>query len=517
MARHDGSADRIAPWQLTDRISENPAVGLDAPRADFAGSLIQFLIGVVQTTCPPKDDQEWALKLRNPPSSEFLRARFARVADCFALADARVPFLQVADLTGGVAWPAEKLFLEQPGNQTIEQNRDFFLKRGTVAGVCPACAAMALYTLQSTGPAGGGGHLTGVRGGGPLTCVVTGNTLWETVWLNVVNEAEFAALGNADRADPAGMFPWVPPVRGREGFPTTTPADVHPANLYWGMPRRILLDPPAGAGTCSVCGTATEALVTGFVMKKWGVNYAGAWRHPLSPYYPKGDDLLPEHANPGGIAYKHWLGLVQSDPARGATAPLAVQAFRRRWPRVQDLVPAHPMLWTFGYDMDNAKARCWYEGLLPLTYVPDGRTEEVEDRIAQVVRTADLVRYSAVTAVRSALFSPRAKTKPPAPAEVSARFWRESEPHFYAAVADLVAAEDDGAVEIVKRRWLAAVTRVAEDLFAYYAQATRIGDVAYPQRIATAHRDLRIFTAPGGKKIRETLGLPAKEEDHHEP
>jgi CRISPR system Cascade subunit CasA len=508
VARHDGSLDRIAPWQITDRTPENPVVGLDAPRADFTGALVQLLIGVVQTACPPQDDRDWAMQFQHPPSPATLRSKVAGIAEHFNLADPATPFMQVADLADGVAWPVAKLFLEQPGNQTLDQNRDLFQRRGTITGLCPACAAAALYTLQCTGPAGGGGHLTGIRGGGPLTCLVTGATLWETVWLNVLNEPEFAALGNAERADPAGMFPWVPPVRAREAYPTTTPADVHPANLYWGMPRRILLDEPKGPGVCSVCGEETPARITGFTMKKWGVNYAGAWRHPLSPYYPKGDDWLPEHANPGGIQYKHWLGLVQSDPARGTAAPLAVQAFRRRWPRVQDLLPEHPMLWSSGYDMDNSKARCWYEGMLPLTYVPGDRSPVVEGWIAQVVGTADLVRYSTATAVRSALSSPRAKTRPPAPAEVSARFWRETDSLFYAVVADLIGAADEPAAVAAKRRWLTAVTRVAESLFAYYSQAVRIGDVEYPQRIAEAHRDLRTFTAPGNKKLRETLGLP---------
>lgn len=508
VTRHGGELDRIAPWQITDQTPENPVVGLDAPRADFAGALTQLLIGVVQTTCPPHNDREWAMKLRQPPSPEFLRSKFARIAGQFNLTDPDVPFMQVANLAGGVAWPIEKIFLEQPGTQTIEQNRDLFQRRGTVTGLCPACAAAALYTLQSTGPAGGGGHLTGIRGGGPLTCMVRGDTLWETIWLNVVNEPEFAELGNAARDDHAGMFPWVPPIRAREDYPTTTPADVHPVNLYWGMPRRILLDKPAGPGVCSICGETTPHRITGFSMKKWGVNYAGAWRHPLTPYYPKGDGMLPEHANPGGIQYKHWLGLVQSDPNRGSAAPLGVQAFRRRWPLVKDVVPEHPMLWTSGYDMENSKARCWYEGLLPLIYVPDGRATAVEGWIAEVVRTADLVRYSTATAVRSALTSPKAKTRGPAPAEVSARFWRETESLFYTAITDLVAAEDDAAAVPVKRRWLKDVTQVAMSLFTYYSQAVRIGDVEYPQRIAEAHRDLGVFTAPGNKKIRETLGLP---------
>lgn len=518
VVRFDGSRERIAPWQITDTTPENPAVALDAPRADFNGSLVQLLIGLVQTTCPPRNDREWARYLQQPPDPEYLQRAFAPLVPVFGLTAGPVRFMQVANLAGGVEWPIEKLLLEMPGTQTIDQNRDFFQKRGTVTGLCPACTAMALYTLQCTGPAGGGGHLTGIRGGGPVTTIVTGSSLWETVWLNVLNEDEFAALGAADKTDLPDRFPWVPPVRGREHYPTTAPDDVHPANLYWGMPRRILLDDQADPGVCSVCGEETPTRITRFFMKKWGINYAGAWRHPLTPYYRKNEDLLPEHANPGGIRYKHWIGLVQADPEGNQEAPRAVDAFFRRWPLLPDgVLPPHPMLWAFGFDMDKAKARAWYEGELPLTYVPEGDGEAVQAGIAQIVKTADLIRYSTVTAIRNALTGPNGALIPEIPG-VSNRFWQETEPLFYSAVADLIAAgKDEEGTVAAKRTWLLAMTRYAESLFGYYAQMNHIGAVNYPQQIAKARRDLRIYTAPGNKKIRERLGLPEEMKNDGKP
>ena len=57
--RADGSLQRIAPWQLTDGIGDNPIVAVASPRPDFDGALTQFLIGLLQTTCTPSEDQWW--------------------------------------------------------------------------------------------------------------------------------------------------------------------------------------------------------------------------------------------------------------------------------------------------------------------------------------------------------------------------------------------------------------------------------------------------------------------------
>jgi CRISPR system Cascade subunit CasA len=43
--RKGGEEERIAPWEVTTRYSDDPIVALAAPRPDFNGALIQFLIG----------------------------------------------------------------------------------------------------------------------------------------------------------------------------------------------------------------------------------------------------------------------------------------------------------------------------------------------------------------------------------------------------------------------------------------------------------------------------------------
>src|SRR4030065_2766841 len=77
--RKNTAQDWIAPWQ----IGELDSVALDARRPDFNGALIQFLIGLVQTTTPMNSHAEWQQWYDAPPSVETLKRWFAPVESAF--------------------------------------------------------------------------------------------------------------------------------------------------------------------------------------------------------------------------------------------------------------------------------------------------------------------------------------------------------------------------------------------------------------------------------------------------
>ncbi|MGO9954161.1 MAG: type I-E CRISPR-associated protein Cse1/CasA [Dissulfurispiraceae bacterium] len=95
--RRDGTEENIAPWEVTDGFIENPVVSLNAPRPDFDGSLIQFLIGLVQTTAAPANRIEWKLKLNKPPETDELQMKCATVRHAFELAGDGPRFMQDFD------------------------------------------------------------------------------------------------------------------------------------------------------------------------------------------------------------------------------------------------------------------------------------------------------------------------------------------------------------------------------------------------------------------------------------
>lgn len=92
--RKDGSRDWIAP----DHLSNPDIVAFDADRADFNGALMQFAIGLLQTTAPVESSTTWRQHLASPPDAQTLRDWFAPVAEAFNLDGDGPRFMQDAAL-----------------------------------------------------------------------------------------------------------------------------------------------------------------------------------------------------------------------------------------------------------------------------------------------------------------------------------------------------------------------------------------------------------------------------------
>lgn len=514
VVRRDGLRETIAPWEITG--GTEPLIRLDAPRPDFNGALIQFLIGLAQTAIPPGDNRDWRRMFKTPPPPNELKDAFAPYSHAFNFDGEGPRFMQDYDLNEGVESPVDRLFMEMPGEQTLKLNTDHFLKRGTVERICRTCCAMALFTLQTNAPSGGRGHRTSLRGGGPLTTLVTGTTLWETVWLNVLPRDQFEILGNAAKTADPDRFPWMGPTRTSVKNEVTAPTDVHPTQIFFAMPRRIRIDlDHPESGRCDICGCASDALVSRYSTKDGGVNYKGAWKHPLTPYYqPKNaEEPLPKHGQTDGISYRNWLGLVQNDPESRTQPALAVQVFRNERQRyLTDYLGYSAPLWAFGYKTDNMKAVCWNESTMPLIHVGDESRERYEGVVTALIKTADLVAASTRGCIRKALFGDRKDAGGNIP-EVDSRFWQDTESEFYAVLEALREAMERGEdTTPLKLQWLSILSDEATELFEVYSQADLIG-VADPRRIALSRRMLRNYISPRNKKIRDALDLPKDPDD----
>jgi len=496
--RASGRQERIAPWQLTE--TDDPVMSLAAPRPDFNGALAQFLIGLLQTVAPPEDNETWADWLETPPSPETLRDRFAPFSSAFELNGEGPRFMQDYGELEGENKAIDTLLIDAPGAKSLRDNTDHFIKRGTVSALCPACTATALFTLQANAPSGGVGHRTSLRGGGPLTTLVTldpagsklEETLWRNFWLNVLRHGSLVS-GNAVamNSPTAEVFPWLAATRtsepktGRE----TTPLDVHPLQMYWGMPRRIRIDwENRKEGVCDICSSNDITLVTHYVTHNYGINYTGPWQHPLSPHYieSKSGEPLPLHAQSDGFSYWHWPGWVEgTDKTKPAQVVKDFQTSEeRRLPEEQ------LRLWVFGYDMDNMKARCWYEGTTPLIVIPDEtRRIAFAQRVTQMVDIAEQAAAAAQKCIKEAWF------KRPGDARGATDFLKEdffqrTEADFYAQLPVLEAAVETGEDAGIVNNWQQIIRRAAMRLFEDYAER---GDFAFsdPRRIIKAEANLK--------------------------
>lgn len=357
--------------------------------------------------------------------------------------------------------------------------------------------------------------MTSIRGGGPLTTLILGETFWHTLWLNVLPRAQIEHLGNSDLDDDSSMFPWLALTRqSSEG--RTTPRDAHPLQVYWGMPRRIRFEcnQDREKGTCDLCGATQQPLVTEFINRHGGVAYSGGWVHPLTPYRidKKTGEPIAVHPQPGGVTYRHWLGLIQTatETDKSQIRPaLVVDYFRTIRQRHLPQYPAR--IWAAGYDMAHMKARGYYESVMPLRYVNQDIREEYEAVIAEMISTAKLIAQQTQRSVIDAWYGTERKSNKGRPkwvGEVGSRIWQDTEPLFFDHQETLlsVLSNDEEPIK-VKESWLEVLRSEALALFDEYSQLAQIG-ISNPRRIAIAHRELTEFLRPETELIARTLGLP---------
>ncbi len=282
------------------------------------------------------------------------------------------------------------------------------------------------------------------------------------------------------------------------------------------MPRRIRLDFSVEdtPGPCDLTGTMDTVRVTSWRQRPRGPNYTTWGRvHPLTPHYAAkaGGEYLPVHPQPGGIGYRHWLGLVLQSPDGLRLPGEAIATWRRD--RMRDVGRDQGRLIAAGYDMDNMKARSFVESEMPLPGAADPTGQLRLDELAtRLVRAADLVANLLRGAVRAALFSPGATVKPDAELLSSVRenLWEQTEAPFFDT---LERAARRGVTEDEPGSWRDLLRHTALALFDEAAPLSPFSGNAAP-RIGRARRNL-LFALTGfgkdGAALFEALGLAAAE------
>ena len=528
-----GEASWLSPPALLASGFDDPVLDPAWPRADFTAATLEFLIGLVSTACweRVRDPEGWEDWWFHPPSADELDAAFAPLADAFVLDGEGPRFMQDRYELGGDAIPVEALLIEAPGANTVRKNRDLFVRRDSVPVLDRTAAAMALFTLQTYAPSGGAGHRTSLRGGGPLTSLVLPPedekppSLWETVWLNAYWEQDWPD----PLADLARVLPWLAPTRTSEAGEITTPGDVHPAQCFWGMPRRIRLDfmgREDGTPPCAISGRADDVVVKTYRTRPHGTNYDAWYRgHPLSPYYRQKRDRpewLPAHPQPGHGGYRDWVGLVVADADDASATRAPAHSVSQGFQRLREVESrGTARLWVGGFDMDNMTARGFLESQLPVPAVSTELQHTVEVLSRRLVWAAQQAEGLASYAIASVLTPDETKSDKGVRRVARERFWERTEPDFFAllpeATSDLEAGGDTEERREVRERcarsWLAVLERSALDLFDAFVPPTDIGALDVRRVVEarrTLHGALRGYGA-GGKRLFEAIQLPRPE------
>jgi CRISPR system Cascade subunit CasA len=513
--RASGKVEMIAPAQVVER--EDPPLRIASPRPDFDGALLEFLIGLLQTAAAPETEHAWEDDFKKPPSVKAMRARFETVREAFFLDGDGPRFMQDLTVTNdpkASAEPIGALLIDRIGESGLAQSPTLFAKPGLVEALGYPAAAAALMTLQGYAPAGGRGQLTSLRGGGPLTTVISSDDLWTTAWSNVLPRPEFEARvpGDSSRSSPEAMFPWMGRTRSSEssGGRATLPEDVHPLQHLWGLPRRVrLVIEDADTGTCSLSGASGVRVVRAYVNRPDGTSYEGDYRHPWTPYslLKPNEPWNPKKGDKEGLPYRDWPLLVTGTATRRPATVLGYLAATRR----REVVP-RPRLTAFGYAMENMKPLRWGRAETPLITIIPGLADAFSVEVDAIVGASEEMRKTLSSQVKGA-WSDR-----PADLDVFGRlnpaFWSATESAFFAAVRAVKASlenDDDAKAREAKETWLEELHRSALAIFDVFVEAS--AEVAAPglRRAVLARRNLQQFTHPSSRKLRKLLGLTVDE------
>ncbi len=476
VVRQDGLEDTIAFYEITDDF-KNPVVDIKAPRPDFTSAIYQLLIGVLQVMIEPKDNEEWEELWKAPPNVKEIYEKLLPYESCFIINNPEGPaFMQDYDwkaMQSAKEVQVSNLLINAPGENAYKENRDHFIKRGFMKTLQPYWAAIALYTLQSFSPSGGQGIRVGLRGGGPLTVIALPqeydirSSLWKKLWLNVLSRESFRTLINGDhtKSELSDIFPWMAETRTSKNDELTTPMDVNPKQMYFGMPRRVRLQFEVSTCPCDLTSTTSPYSVRNYRSVNKGVNYGGPWRHALSSYVK--DSKNPENppnpkkGSPEGISYRYWPDIsISSEPYIIPANIKDLENEEKEKALVSESLEA--VMWVCGYDMDNAKTRNWYDKTIPTFILPPAQQIRILDYSIQMISGAELMSRVLKKAIKNSWYKEKATVRGNL-GVFGNEFWEATEDFFYGCLRELVI--DFDAYPAIFEKWQKVLIHTAEEIF----------------------------------------------------
>jgi CRISPR system Cascade subunit CasA len=244
------------------------------PRDDLELACLQLLVCLTQVIFLPRTIGEVRDRLRQPLGTNAYADAAMQYRDWFDLDHPTQPFMQTRGVKAKEVTPIQKLLIGLPeGN-----NHAFFNEVGEVKNLGGACAAIALFNQASNSPSFGGGFKGGLRGGAPITTLVAGRNLRETIWRNVVTLDRVRSRLPGYEPDPAQDRPtWVEPIG--EGASIAASRIGLARGLLW-QPARVELVKAEKERPCDVLGVASGLGYSGFRKEKFNFAVDGLWPHP---------------------------------------------------------------------------------------------------------------------------------------------------------------------------------------------------------------------------------------------
>ncbi|MHB8389930.1 MAG: type I-E CRISPR-associated protein Cse1/CasA [Acidobacteriaceae bacterium] len=243
------------------------------PRDDLELACVQLLVCMTQVMFLPEDDQALRARLAAPLSPEDFAAGVEPCRDWFNLDHPIQPFMQTRGVKASEDTHIQKLLIGLPeGN-----NHAFFNEVGEVCHLSGPLAAIGLFNQASNSPSFGGGFKGSLRGGAPITTLVSGKTLRDTVWRNVLTRPRVAERQIMTPGFDQDRPTWVKPIEEKETIHWNEIGLVR--GLFW-QPAQLELLKSEVVAPCDVLGGKAVPVYTGFRKEKFNFTVEGLWPHP---------------------------------------------------------------------------------------------------------------------------------------------------------------------------------------------------------------------------------------------
>jgi len=223
----------------------------------------------------PEDKTQLKKHIAQPLSESDYSDAIEGKLDWFELDHPQQPFMQVRGVKAKELTDMAKLFAGLTGATSSA----FVNEPALASQLCTTCAAIALFNQASNCPSFGGGFKASLRGGSPITTLILGSNLRQTLWCNVLCKEMLSISMPWYEASQNEKPNWVDVVKPKQSI------EAHQTGLLRGLfwqPAHIELVKEEGEGCCDCCGQQDQRY-TGFKKEKFVYNFNGIWPHPHGP------------------------------------------------------------------------------------------------------------------------------------------------------------------------------------------------------------------------------------------
>lgn len=272
--RDDGGTGEFHLLTLEQLLCTDDSWWVSLTRDDLELACIQLLACMAQVMFLPENDSELRERMRDPLTPKELAEGTEPWKDWFDLDHPTTPFMQTRGVKAEKETSIQKILVGLPeGN-----NHAFFNAVGEVRRLSGSIAAIALFNQASNTPGFGGGFKDSIRGKAPVTTMIKGRNLRQTIWCNIVTLPRIRARLPGYEPDLGKDRPcWVDAIQAK------SPISAHEIGLVRGLfwqPSRVELVHCDDALVCDVLGVEFPTAYTGFLKEKFTFTLEGVWLHP---------------------------------------------------------------------------------------------------------------------------------------------------------------------------------------------------------------------------------------------